>query len=49
MNEQGLWKLFMATGSPKLYLAIRQREQLQVQQLPAKTAFRPAAPATKRV
>lgn len=31
MDEQGLWKLFFATGSPMVWLAIRQeREEEQV-------------------
>lgn len=35
MDEQGLWKLFFATGSPLVWLAIRQgREEEQ-----AKSAF----------
>jgi len=35
VNEQGLWKLFFATGSPLVWLAIRQeREEEQ-----ARSAF----------
>lgn len=35
MDEQGLWKLFFATGSPLVWLVIRQeREEEQ-----AKSAF----------
>lgn len=35
MDEQGLWKLFFATGSPLVWLAIRQeREEEQ-----ARSAF----------
>lgn len=45
MEEQGLWRLFFATGLPEVYLAIsgcrederRERER----ERPAKTAFQP--------
>ena len=29
MDEQGLWKLFFATGSPLVWLAIRQEREEQ--------------------
>lgn len=35
MNEQGLWKLFFATGSPLVWLAIRRPEGEQEQAVPA--------------
>ena len=34
MDEQGLWKLFFATGSPLVWLAIRQ-EREEEQAVPA--------------
>ena len=37
MDEQGLWRLFFATGSPLVWLAIRrlEREQDEERALPA--------------
>ena len=35
MDEQGLWKLFFATGSPLVWLVIRQKQKEEQ----AKTAF----------
>lgn len=37
MNEQGLWRLFFATGSPLVWLAIRrlERERGEERALPA--------------
>ena len=32
MDEQGLWRLFFATGSPLVWLAIRRLEQDEGQQ-----------------
>lgn len=40
MDEQGLWKLFFATGSPLVWLAIRRLEQEKEQQ---------AVPAAPRI
>ena len=34
MDEQGLWELFFATGSPLVWLAIRQ-EREKGQEMPA--------------
>ena len=42
MDEQGLWRLFFATGLPEAYLALRgawERETLP--ELPFKAAFQP--------
>ena len=51
MDEQGLWSLFFATGLPEAYLALRgeREEAVQGEELPAKTAFRPADPAAKQI
>lgn len=35
MDEQGLWRLFWATGSPLVWLAIRRLEQEEEQVVPA--------------
>ncbi len=37
MDEQGLWRLFLATGSPLVWLAIRrlERERDEERALPA--------------
>lgn len=35
MDEQGLWRLFWATGSPLVWLAIRRLEQEEEQVMPA--------------
>ena len=32
MDEQGLWRLFFATGSPLVWLAIRRLEREEEQQ-----------------
>lgn len=43
MEEQGLWRLFFATGLPEVYLAIsacRESERRE-RERPAKTAFQP--------
>lgn len=35
MDEQGLWRLFFATGSPLVWLAIRRLEREEEQARPA--------------
>lgn len=35
MDEQGLWRLFFATGSPLVWLAIRRLEGEEERALPA--------------
>jgi len=35
MDEQGLWRLFFATGSPLVWLAIRRLERDEERALPA--------------
>ncbi len=35
MDERGLWRLFFATGSPLVWLAIRRLEREQEQAIPA--------------
>ena len=51
MDEQGLWRLFFATGLPEAYLALRgeRRGETDLPQLPAKTAFRGAEDRTGKV
>lgn len=48
MDEQGLWRLFFATGLPEVYLALRGtgREETEPQ---AKTAFQPEQPVQKQI
>ena len=38
MDEQGLWRLFFATGSPLVWLAIRRLEQAEERAVPAAAA-----------
>ena len=35
MDKEGLWRLFFATGSPLVWLAIRRLEQEEEQAVPA--------------
>lgn len=35
MDKEGLWRLFLATGSPLVWLAIRRLEQEEEQVVPA--------------
>ena len=35
MDQQGLWKLFFATGSPLVWLAIRQEREEEERAVPA--------------
>lgn len=35
MDEQGLWRLFFATGSPLVWLAIRRAEREEERAVPA--------------
>lgn len=37
MDKEGLWRLFFATGSPLVWLAIRRLEQEEEQAVPAFT------------
>ena len=42
MDEQGLWRLFFATGLPEAYLALRgARETEALPERPFKAAFQP--------
>ena len=41
MGEQGLWKLFLQTGLPELYLLLRERREEPPRRPPALRAFSP--------
>ena len=41
MDEGGLWRLFILTGLPEVYLAFRGEQQERVQTQPAIPAFVP--------
>ncbi len=41
MEEQGLWRLFFATGLPEAYLAIRAAERARETEQKIAAAFRP--------
>jgi len=42
MDEQGLWRLFFATGLPEAYLALRGAGETEpLPELPYKAAFQP--------